>query len=86
MELYIIRAFTELDTTEAEREYGVVATSVKQAIELASRYPLTGTASRLVLFDSTNLAIDPPARVLGWFHQGIFIAAKDIAPQTCSDK
>jgi hypothetical protein len=78
MELYIIQAETDPVTHEVDVEVGVVAGSSDQAIQLASSYchPKKNCCFQC---EETNVAIDPPARVIGWFDHGTFVAAEMLA-------
>jgi hypothetical protein len=74
MELYIIRAETDPLAQEAEIEVGVVAGTADQTMRLVSGYYLPKRSC--FQCEETNVAVDPPARVIGWFDHGRFIAAE----------
>ena len=74
MELYIIRAETDPLAQEAEIEVGVVAGTAGQAMRLVSGYYLPKRSC--FQCEETNVAVDPPARVIGWFDHGMFVAAE----------
>jgi|tagenome__1003787_1003787.scaffolds.fasta_scaffold20101633_1 hypothetical protein len=75
MELYIIQAEADPQAQEVTIEVGVVAGSSDQAIQLASRYCLP-KKDYCFQCEETNVAVDPPARVIGWFDHGTFVAAE----------
>ena len=75
MELYIIHAEADPLAQEVDVEVGVVASSSDQAMLLASRYCLP-KKSYCFQCEETNVAVDPPARVIGWFNHGTFVAAE----------
>jgi hypothetical protein len=84
MELYIIRAETDPLAQEAGIEVGVVAGTADQAIQLVSRYYLS--KKNCFQCEETNVAVDPPARVIGWFDHGRFIAAEMLAIHDSKEK
>jgi hypothetical protein len=73
MELYIIHAEEDPLAQEPSIEVGVIADSSDQAMRLASGY-YTSLKKYCFQCEETNVAVDPPARVIGWFDHGMLMA------------
>jgi hypothetical protein len=85
VELFIVLVPADANAAEGEqKELGIAAETAEQAMQLASLWALSSYGKCSCSCNETNLAINPPARVLGCFVHGVLMANMNASPASAS--